>query len=110
MEAWKKSKDLTKHVYDLVKEFPDEEKYHLVSQIKRAAISVPSNLAEGNSRDTKKEKLRYVSIAYGSLMELYNHLLISEELEFLNVDEMMLLKPKIFELSKIINGLRRSLK
>ncbi len=100
MEAWKQSKDLVKIVYQAIKIFPDEERYHLVSKIKRAATSVPSNLAEGNSRDTKKEKIRYVSIAYGSLMELYNHLIISVELEFLTEEQMNILKPKIFELSR----------
>ncbi len=84
LKVWQKSIDLVKEVYFLVKLLPAEEKYDLSSQIRRAAISVPSNIAEGNSRNTTKEYINFLSIARGSVSEVWTQLIICTELGFLN--------------------------
>jgi len=84
LNVWHLAKDLTIKIYKITSKFPSSEKYGLVSQINRAAISVPSNIAEGSSRIGLKDKSHFYSIAYSSLMELVSHLMIAKELEFLN--------------------------
>ena len=108
--AWQKAKDLTIDIYKLVENFPSSERFGLVDQMKRATISVSSNLAEGNSRDSNKEKRRYVTLAYGSLMELYSHIRIGCELQFISENDFVKTKEKCYELASIISGFRKSLK
>ena len=83
LEVWRDSKELAKEVYKLTENLPQTEKYGLSSQMRRAAISVSSNIAEGSSRLTQKAKGQFYSIAYSSLMELYNQLIISGEMGLL---------------------------
>jgi len=108
--AWQKAMDLVKQVYTLTKEFPKEEIYGLTSQIRRAAVSVPSNIAEGQGRDSTKEFLHHLSIAYGSLMEVETQILIAESLNYLTSEETRLILEKTSETGRLINGLTRSLK
>ena len=82
--VWQKAKDLLIQIYKIVKKFPKEELYVLASQMKRAALSVASNVAEGNQRRTKKDRIRFFNIAQGSLIELGCQLEISFELNFIN--------------------------
>ena len=100
---------LVKMIYPLIESLPDEEKYNLSSQIRRSAVSISANLAEGSSRFKTNDKLRYITISYGSLMELYSHLQIAMELEYLPETELNKIKPNIYEVANIINGLRRSI-
>ena len=81
LDVWKKSMDLVEEVYRLTKGFPDSEKYGLINQIRRCAISVPSNIAEGSARNTSKETTQFCYIALGSLAELETQLLIAERLK-----------------------------
>jgi len=76
--AWQKAMDLVAHVYYITKSFPDEEKFGLVSQMRRCAVSVPSNIAEGQSRNSKGEFIQFLGIARGSIAELTTQILISE--------------------------------
>jgi four helix bundle protein len=108
--AWQKAMVLVKHIYNLTKEFPREEIYGLTSQIRRAAVSVPSNIAEGQGRDSTKEFLHHLSISYGSLMEVETQILIAESLDYLNSEETKLILEKTAETGRLINGLLRSLK
>ncbi|MGO2103673.1 MAG: four helix bundle protein [Psychroflexus halocasei] len=108
LDAWKESMKLVKLVYEITQNFPDEEKYGLVSQLRRASVSIPSNIAEGCSRSSNKEYKRFVEIALGSILELETQLIIATELNFLQKENLIF--DKIENTIKIINGLIRFLK
>jgi four helix bundle protein len=101
--------ELVKYVYELTAKFPREELYGLTSQIRRAAVSVPSNIAEGQGRNSTKEFLRHISIAYGSLMETETQGLISQMLGYITAEETNLLLEKSAEVGRLTNGLVNSL-
>ena len=84
---WKKAKDLAVIIYRLTKHYPVEEKYGLVSQMNRCAVSIPSNIAEGYSRATTKDYLRFLYIALGSARELETQLIISKEIQIIDNTE-----------------------
>lgn len=90
LEIYQLAKELCKNIYIITRQLPDIEKYALVQQLNRAAISVPSNIAEGVSRQTSKEKVRFINIAYGSLMEVVCQLEISVEIGYINPEEFKL--------------------
>lgn len=109
LEVWKKSIQLVKITYALTKEFPKEELYGLTNQIKRAAISIPANIAEGRNRNTKKEFLNFLKISYGSLAELETHVIIAFELEYCSQNTLDNILAMTAEIGRMINGLRKSL-
>lgn len=82
LEVWKKSRELVKDIYHLTQTFPSEEKFGLTNQIRRAIVSVSSNIAEGSTRQTFKEKARFYEIAFGSLIEVLNQLLLASDLGY----------------------------
>ncbi len=84
LEVWKKSIELVKEIYILTESFPQSEQFGLISQIKRAVISVPSNIAEGCARYSNKETSRFVDIAIGSIAEIDTQLIIAKELGYIN--------------------------
>lgn len=106
---WQKSRELVKQIYLLVSAFPREEKHCLSDQLRRAAVSVPSNIAEGSGRFSIKEKVHFIEIAYGSLMEVICQLTIANDLGF--VEEVDLGRIRIIaeELSRQLSAYRRSL-
>jgi four helix bundle protein len=106
--VWQKSKDLSINIYKVTANFPNEEKFGLISQLRRCAVSVASNLAEGSGRNSNKDKARFSEIAFGSLLELLNQLIISNELKFLSVESYEDLRNQIEEISRMINALRKS--
>ena len=108
--VWQKSMALVTDVYKVTSKLPSEEKFGLQSQIKRSAVSIPSNIAEGHSRWYKKEFLHHLSISYGSLAELETQLLIAVKLQFIKQDKVQSILEKTTEIGKIINGLRKKLK
>lgn len=99
--VWQKSIQLVKRVYLLTKKFPRSE-YSLVDQIKRAAVSIPSNIAEGYGRRSHKEYLQFYAIAYGSALEVETQLIISRELSFLTKDEFDLVHSLLTEVVKML--------
>ena len=105
LEVWKKTRDLAKEIYLLTKTFPIEEQYGLVSQLKRATISVPSNIAEGCGRDSSKDTIRFLYIARGGLYEIETQIMLAHELGFIKSIEP---KEKILEIvntsKKLLNG------
>ena len=107
--AWQYSRRLVKLVYELVKKFPHEEKYALSDQIRRAIVSVPSNIAEGSGRMSKGEQRHFYEISYGSLMEVYNQLILAYDLGFINEDELMQIREPIWTTAKVISALRNSI-
>lgn len=105
---WQKAIELTSEVYKLVKLLPNEERYALSDQIRRAVVSVPSNIAEGRGRGTNKEFVRYLLMSRGSLWEVSTQLEICERLQYLNNEEMTNARQLITEISKMINALASS--
>ncbi len=108
LSAWQKAKELAIDVYRLVAKFPQFEQYALSSQLRRSVISVPSNIAEGTGRISNKEKIHFLEISYGSLLETYCQLQIAVELSYLTKDDLEAVKPLFFETSRLISGLRNS--
>lgn len=108
LNAWKLSIDLVTQVYKITKTFPKEEQYCLTSQIRRAAISIPSNIAEGAARQTRKEFSNYLHMAQGSLSELDTQLQIARNLDYLRANEWEILEAQMYQIDKMISGLIRS--
>lgn len=101
--VWKEAHKLALTVYKVTKEFPSDEKFSLVDQMRRSAISIPSNIAEGFSRQTKKEKIQFYFIAKGSLTELQNQLLLARDLGYLNSKAFTVAAEKTVVVHKLIN-------
>lgn len=102
--------DLVKEVYLKTTSFPEQEKFGLSSQIRRSAVSVPSNFAEGSAKSSEKDFTRFLEISLGSSFELETQLLIAKELKFLQEDALSELLNKLHEVQKMIVGLTKSLK
>ena len=108
LNAWQESRKLVVAVYQLLKRFPHEERYALSDQLRRAVISVPSNIAEGNGRMAVKEQIHFLEIAYGSVMEVYCQLQIAVDLGYITIDDFKQIKPLLYNTTKLISGLRSS--
>jgi four helix bundle protein len=106
--AWKEAHALVLMIYKITKEFPKEEIFVLVAQMRRCAISISSNIAEGFSRKSKNEKTQFYHISLGSITELQNQLLISQDLNYISKEEFTKIAEKTVEVSKLINGLVKS--
>jgi four helix bundle protein len=107
LKAWQEAMQLVKDVYAVTTSFPKEESYGLTSQIRRAAVSIPSNIAEGAARTGTKEFLRFLSIARGSLSELETQIILAKELNFMKSNKEIL--EKINGVFGLIGGLMNSL-
>jgi four helix bundle protein len=110
LKAFKMADELAILAYKVTSGFPKEEIYGLTSQIRRAAVSVPSCIVEGCARDSQADYLRFLNMAFGSLRELRYQLHLSNRLGFLSDREWLLIEPKIAETEKVLNGLIRSLR
>lgn len=108
LEAWKEAHKLVILVYKITKRFPQEEKYSLVDQMRRCAISISSNIAEGFSRQSKKEKLQFYFTAKGSLTELQNQLLVARDVDYLGSEDFSGIANQTIKVHKLINGLIKS--
>lgn len=109
LTVYQKAEELTLSVYMLLRKYPIEERYALCDQIRRAVVSIPSNIAEGMSRYSNKEKIHFLEIAYGSLMEIECQLSISQKLNYISNIELKQLQNQIYEISRMLSGLRSSL-
>lgn len=107
--VWQKSINLVKLIYKLTEKFPAEEKFGLTSQMRRAVVLIPSNIAEGQARRTTKDYVRFVSTSEGSLAELETQLIISIELDFCSKPETEIYFDLMLEIKKMLNALRISL-
>lgn len=110
MDVWRKSIDLVKQIYEVTSLFPSDEKFGLVSQMRRAAISIPSNVAEGAALNSHKHFIHFLHTAQGSAAELETQIFISQELGFLTEGMYKDLLENLETISKMIAGLQRSLK
>lgn len=105
--VWQKAHQLVLLVYKITKDFPREELYGLISQMRRAAISVPANIAEGYKKKGKRDKIRFLNIAHGSLEESHYYLLLAKDLNYVSdVDELLNLKD---EVGKLLNAYSKSI-
>lgn len=108
LDAWKEAINLVKNIYSATGNFPDSEKFGLVSQMRRASVSIPSNIAEGSARSSDRDNLRFLDIACSSCAELETQLIIAHELEFIeNVTELL---DQVERVKKLITGMMNFLK
>ncbi len=110
LRAWQEGHQLVLEVYKMTKKFPKDELFGLTSQLRRAVVSITSNIAEGFSRSSYKEKSQFYFIAIGSLTETQNQLLIARDLEYIAKEEFQKAAQQTVQVSKIINGLIKYLK
>ena len=110
LDVWQKSRVLAIEIYTVTKSFPADEKFGLTSQIRRATISISSNIAEGSTRLSTRDKSRFYEIAYGSLIEVLNQLIISQDLQYLIPDDFIRLRAQIDEISRMLLALHKSAK
>ena len=106
--VYKKALQWVLDVYRLCRNFPDYERFALTSQVRRAAVSVTSNIAEGMSRTSCKEVVHFLEISYGSLMEVQSQLEIAQLLNYLKKEELDVIDPKTEEIAKMLSGLKTS--
>jgi len=106
LEVWKEAKELSKMIYILTKSFPDDEKFGLTSQLKRASISICSNIAEGSARKTNKDKAHFTVMAFSSAVEVLNQIIIVHELDLINSEKYKDLRQKIESITNKLNALR----
>jgi four helix bundle protein len=109
LKVWQKSYQLCLEIYRITRGFPGEEKYGLISQIRRAAVSVPSNIAEGYGRKTTREYIRSLYLAYGSNCELETQILLSSDLGYMKAQEKEGLQGNIGEVERMLKALIKSL-
>lgn len=105
LNTWKKAHELVLKVYELTKSFPNDEVFGLSNQIRRAVVSITSNIAEGFSRHTYKEKVQFYSIALGSLTEVQNQLVIAKDLKYITKDQFLSIAELSITVNKLLNGL-----
>lgn len=109
LEVWKKSISFVKDIYEVTQQFPKDEVYGLTSQIRRASISIPSNIAEGAGRKSKTEFKRFIYIAIGSISEVETQLIISSEINYLSHEKFDELNLRLTEIRKMMFDLIKSL-
>lgn len=110
LEVWKRSISFVTEIYKITTKYPSEEKFGLMSQMRRAAVSIPSNISEGAARNSNKEFINFLGIAQGSAAELETQIQISQNLEYINSEQSKGLLQELDEISRMILGLQRSLK
>ncbi|MBO4660090.1 MAG: four helix bundle protein [Prevotella sp.] len=106
LDVYKDARLLVKDVYRLQHRFPKQEIYALGDQIRRAASSVTSNIAEGSGRKSFKEKIHFIEIAYGSLMETFSQLQIAQDLGYLTDEDIDVIRPQFISIAKMLSGLK----
>lgn len=106
LEVWEESIKIAVDIYNYTKQFPDDEKFGLVSQMRRSSVSISSNIAEGTSRLTNKDKAHFMTIAYSSALELLNQTIIAKELKFISEESYKNIRFEIESITNKINALR----
>lgn len=108
LKVWQKARQLSVVIYKSTKEFPDAEKFGLISQMRRCSVSISSNIAEGTGRHSSKDKARFTEIAFGSALELLNQCVLSNDLMFLSDENYSTIRESITEITAMLNGLHKS--
>lgn len=109
IDVWKRSYEFSKEIYGITSGFPDEEKFGLASQVRRAAVSIPVNIAEGSGRNSRKDFANFIQIAIGSASEVECELLLSKDLNFIDDENFSGLCKEIIEIRKMLISFRKSL-
>ena len=104
LDVWKQSRLLVKSIYNLTKKFPKEEQFGLTNQLRRASISMPSNIAEGCGRNYSKDSIQFFFVARGSLYEIETQLILSSDLDFISEEEFKNIEEQVTKCKKILNG------
>ncbi|TXC81416.1 four helix bundle protein [Luteibaculum oceani] len=107
LEVWNLARNLSKRIYSITTDYPSSEQFGLVNQMPRAVVSVTSNIAEGTSRTSGKDQARFTQLAYSSLMELLNQLILSTDFGFLSQEKLQQIRNDISEISNKLNALRK---
>ncbi len=110
LEIWKKSRLFCSEIYTITSKFPDSEKFGLANQLRRASVSIPSNIAEGSSRQSNKDFSRFLQITLGSAYEVETQLLIAHDLNFISEEELNSLSKKLLEIIKMTSKFKSTLK
>lgn len=108
--AYQKAKEVVKHTYKLLKKFPAEERYAMCDQLRRASVSITSNIAEGINRYSVKDKSHFIEMSYGSLMEVSSQFEIAEDLGYITAEERLSMDQLIEEVARLLSGLQNSYK
>ena len=108
--AYQKAKEVVKRTYKLLKKFPADERYALCDQLRRASVSITSNIAEGVNRYSVKDKSHFIEMSYGSLMEVSSQFEIAEELGYISCDERLSMDQLIEEVARLLSGLQKTYK
>ena len=108
--AYQKAKEVVKNTYKLLKKFPAEERYAMSDQLRRASVSITSNIAEGINRYSVKDKSHFIEMSYGSLMEVSSQFEIAEELGYITAEERLSMDQLIEEVARLLSGLQKTFK
>ena len=108
LNAWREAHSLALRVYSLTRSFPKDEVFALTSQMRRCAVSIPSNIAEGFSRNSAKDKAQFYAIALGSITELQSQLMMARDLEYMSKTDFKTIAEKTVVVSKLVNGLKKT--
>ena len=108
--AYQKAKDVVKRTYQLLKKFPSDEKHAMCNQLRRASVSITSNIAEGINRYSVKDKSHFIEMSYGSLMEVSSQFEIAEELGYITAEERLSMDQLIEEVARLLSGLQKTYK
>jgi four helix bundle protein len=109
LTVWQKGMDLVVAIYEVTKQFPQSEAFGLTNQVRRAAVSIPSNIAEGQGRRAPQDFMRFLNIAYGSLQEVETQLMLAQRLSYIDKTTEMQILNQCADVARLLNGLRRSL-
>ena len=109
LKIWQESMELAKDIYKITKLFPDSEKFGLVSQMNRCAVSIPSNISEGSARASKKEFVHFLNISLGSCFELETQLYLALSFGYLGIEKFNNVEQRIINIQKMISGFRKSI-
>lgn len=109
LKIWQESMDLAKKVFTITRNFPEQEKYGLISQMNRRAVSIPSNIAEGSGRGSKKEVAQFLNIAVGSCYELETQVTLAKSLEYILAEDFNNYQERLVKLQRMIIGFKKSL-
>jgi len=110
LEIWKRSRVFSSKIYEVTSKFPDSERFGLTNQLRRASVSIPSNIAEGSSRNSNKDFSRFLEIAIGSAYEIETQLLISKDLNLVSEETLELLISELIEITKMMSKFRSTLR
>lgn len=108
--AYQKAKEIVKRTYNLLKKFPSEERWAMCDQLRRASVSITSNIAEGVNRYSVKDKSHFIEMAFGSLMEVSAQFEIAEELGYITIEDRLSMDELVKEVARLLSGLQNSYK